>query len=201
MNYDEKYFSTLNYTNYAERLPKYQATAREITELLEKLCLINAGSKIMDFGCGFGFLLNGLEWLNYENTSGYDISPYAREEARKRVCSSIIYDHEFPAVFKLMFALDVFEHMTDEEVRHTLANFSTRTLIFRIPVKYNINDDDFYLEVSRKDQTHINCKTKDQWKRLFLDAGFACVLPLNLYTIYDSPGVYCGMAILDSYDY
>ena len=197
MNYDEKYFSTLNYTNYLERQPKYTATAREITELLKKLTLITPDSHILDFGCGPGFLLKGLESLEYRNLYGYDISEYARSKVRESNTRIRIIEGLFPKAYDIMFALDVFEHMTDLEINKAFSAvcYPPKVLIFRIPVKENFNDSTFHLEVSRKDSTHINCKTKYEWMNLINSLDYTVILPLNLYTIYDSPGVFCGIAL------
>ena len=54
--------------------------------------------------------------------------------------------------------------------------------------------EDYVLNVSRVDPTHVIRWTKNQWRKLFENLGYF-PLDLNLSTIYNSPGVYTGIAI------
>ena len=40
-----------------------------------------------------------------------------------------------------------------------------------------------------------NCKTKEQWIEFFRKEGFGTFLRLNLFTIYDTPGVSCFLVL------
>ena len=84
--------------------------------------------------------------------------------------------------------------MTDLEIDKWLSNFNTRALIIRGPVA-NTTGGDYHLKVSRQDPTHVNCKTKEEWKTLLKGYGFINFLNLNLLTIYDTKGVWCTICL------
>lgn len=92
-----------------------------------------------------------------------------------------------------MLALDVFEHETDEEISRDVKKIDPNVMVVRIP---NSTDGGktFHLEVSQRDPTHINCKTKQQWVDFLENLGYFS-MRLNLYSIYDSDGVTCLLLI------
>lgn len=187
--FDESYYQSNNYTNYLQREDRYSKLAKEITELLDNLNLNNG--PVLDFGCAVGFLIKGLIKTGH-NVSGVDISDWAVEKCRSEnlnVSKEIDFDKSFGTVF----ALDVLEHMTVEEVKHFLENIKTNTIVFRIPICKN-EGENYFLEVSRKDPSHIIRWTKQQWAEVFKSFGFHTI-DLNLKTIYTSEGVYSGVAI------
>lgn len=184
MIYNEEYYKTGNYVNYSERKDKYKHLSKEIYQLLDNLCLINENSKILDYGCATGFLLEGFKELGLTNLYGMDISAFAVGECLKKELNV-----SFPNTAMntdIFIALDVFEHMTDEDIFITLS-IPMQIAIVRIPVALNPGED-FFLEISRKDTTHINCKTEKEWKKLFSES-FKTILNLNLNSIYTSKGV------------
>jgi 2-polyprenyl-3-methyl-5-hydroxy-6-metoxy-1,4-benzoquinol methylase len=188
MIYDETYFKSLNYSGYLEREDRYKKTAKELFEYLKKNKFLNETCSILDYGCAVGFLVKGFRAIGI-NCEGYDISEWAKSYANKL---GIVYIEFSPREFDLLISLDVFEHMTDEEIVLTLKNFKSKYIIFRIPCSTD-GGKTFHLEISRRDVSHINCKTKKQWVDFFKKEGFAEFIPLDLYTIYDSSGVMCGI--------
>ena len=66
--FTKKYFQTINYTNYLERSKKYVKHAEDIIQLLESISLTTKKSRILDYGCAVGFLIEGL------NEKGYKIA-------------------------------------------------------------------------------------------------------------------------------
>lgn len=191
MKFDKAYYTTRNYTNYLDRQARYIHTAREITTLLASIKLINKNSKILDYGCATGFLMKGLIEAGYKNVVGYDISEWAVDQARDKMLHITEYK---PQDFDFVFSLDVFEHMTDAEIQDAVRTFDTNYILMRIPVAQK-HGHGFHLEVSNNDPTHINCKTKSQWKMFFSQLGYSLFLELDLYTIYDSDGVWCAIAM------
>ena len=190
MKFGPSYFKTGNYSDYSERRPRYLQTARELHGLFESLRLVQLNDSILDFGCGLGFLADGLVRCGYKNVVGYDSSKWASKQA-KRIISTV----SKPRKSDCMIALDVFEHLTDNEVLKTLKVVCPDVLVSRIPVAIKRNGG-FALQVSRNDKTHINCKTAEEWISVFIrSCGFSTVLRMNLHTIYDSPGVACLLAI------
>lgn len=193
--YNADYYKSSNYADYLERADRYKKTAKELAGLLHSLNLIQKDSLIVDHGCAIGFLLEGFKELGYANVLGLEISEWARAEAKKRgnvVWDSSNYDWVswVGQRIDLMVSLDVFEHMTDQEVYNLLFFAKPKALLVRIPTSTD-GGKSFHLEVSRADPTHINCKTKEQWIELFKSFGYQTFLRLNLFTVYDTPGVSC----------
>lgn len=189
-NYTKEYYQTNNYVNYAERQDRYVHLVSELEDLLKKIGLIKKDTMIFDYGCGFGFVSKAFIDLGYKETYSYDISPYATKMATAIGCN--MDDKDFSG--NILLALDVLEHMTDEQITNVLTNASSNIIIARIPVA-DYDCDDFLLEVSKSDKTHINCKDKNGWGDLLYDNGYEKILPLNLFSIYDSPGVFSFIAL------
>jgi SAM-dependent methyltransferase len=185
--YDESYYTSNNYSNYLERGQRYEKLTDEILDLLNKLGLINKDSSIIDFGCAVGFLLDRLRQQGYKNICGVEISDWARQQC---IAKNLRVEKSTPERnFDIMFCLDVFEHIEDKDIISNLHISNPNLVVARIPVA-DKQSENYYLEISRKDKTHINCKTKLEWKNFFKSLGFKTFLHLNLNTIYDSTGVF-----------
>jgi 2-polyprenyl-3-methyl-5-hydroxy-6-metoxy-1,4-benzoquinol methylase len=189
--FSEQYFKSVNYVNYLEREEKYKKLAKELMLFLENASLINKSNSILDYGCAVGFLTKSIFDLGYKNIYGVDISDWAIKKAKKY---NLTFSKKINKQSDIMIVLDVFEHMTDADIKKSLKKTNPNIIICRIPVCKNIGEN-FYLEVSRKDFTHINCKTKNEWKSFFKKNGYQFCLHLNLNTIYDSNGVFCAVFI------
>jgi len=185
-NYTEHYYTSNNYSNYLERYGRYEKLTLEIVDLLNKLNLISKNSTILDFGCAVGFLLESLNKIGYSNCFGVEISDWARNECLKKNLS--VFKETPIKKFDLLFVLDVLEHLTDSDIISNINKIKPKIIVLRIPVSEK-EGENYYLDISRKDPTHINCKTKNQWKNLLKNLGFDVFLHLNLNTIYDSTGV------------
>lgn len=186
--FNEQYFKTNNYKNYLDKKERYYKTAAEVFDNLEKFSMINHTTTIIDYGCSVGFLISGLEKIGCRNVCGYDISEWASTEAIKYGCNIL---QEPIGDFDLGFFLDVLEHMTDEQIKNLFAKLKVDKLIVRIPCSLETDPNQFYLEVSRLDPTHINCKTDSSWLDFFKDLGYTKQFRLNFSTIYDSAGCLC----------
>ena len=173
-----------------ERADRYHRTAAEIHEVLDKLGLTSTKSWVLDFGCSVGFLMEGFEKLGYTNVFGYDASEWAGNLAMGKGLKMV---RRVDDLYQIIIALDVFEHMEDLEITDTFYGMTNQVLIARIPCARK--GKTFYLESARKDDTHINCKNKSGWKKIFYRLGYKTVLHLNLYSIYDSDGVFSVMAL------
>jgi len=189
--YTKEYFHSINYTNYLERSKKYIKHAKDITYLLESISLIDKNSKILDYGCAVGFLLEGFKELGYNNAHGFDISEWALDQCKEKNLS--IFEDLTTESFDLITALDVFEHMTDSEIKTALEHFSSNQLLVRIPC--SVDGKDFHLDISKLDPTHCNCKTKEEWRSLFKKFGYNNFFNINVSTIYDTPGVACWLCV------
>lgn len=197
--YTAEYYRSSNYADYLERADRYKKTATEIVDLLRKLSLIEPDRLVIDYGCAVGFLLEGIQQAGHQNCVGVDISDWAISMARSRgsrVGKSLeeLDLGDIKTKPPVMVALDVFEHMTDGDIIQVVSEAQPEAMVLRIPSSVD-GGKTFALEVSRADQTHINCKTKDQWEAFFNTLGYSTCLRLNLFTIYDTPGVSCWLVL------
>jgi len=192
MKYDKNYFKTINYTDYLFRRDRYLQLAKEIHTLVgDKLRLIDKKSKIMDYGCAVGFLMEGFKQLKYHRIYGYDISEWAVKQAESK--SLHILKSLNKRTFNMIICLDVLEHMTDRQIHKVFKNYESDIIIVRIPC--SSDGKKFILDISDRDTTHINHKTKDGWIKMIHKFGYKTILPLNLFTIYDTPGVMCAIGL------
>jgi ribosomal protein L11 methylase PrmA len=186
--FNETYYQSINYSDYIFREEKYLKTAKDIIDTFN----ITPSDELLDYGCAIGFLLNGYKKLNIPQVYGFDISTWAINESIKKNLAvtndlNILNDK----TYKLTTVLDVFEHMFDDDIDNVLNRINTEILAVRIPVKL-VNENDFHLEVSRKDPSHVNCKTKEEWISKIENHGFKYETEIKTKSIYDAPGVFCG---------
>lgn len=190
--YTEEYFKSNNYTNYLSKKERYARTAEEIYQTFTKFDILNKESIILDYGCSLGFLINGFEKIGVSKVYGYDISEWAVEQAKKDQCKII---STLEGTFDLGIFLDVLEHMEDSEITKVFSKINFNYVLVRIPCSVEENPTEFHLEVSRADNTHINCKTEKDWIEFFKKLGYAKHLYLNMSTIYNSNGCLCCLFI------
>jgi hypothetical protein len=188
--FDKEYFHSINFVDYEQRREKYNRSAYELFKFLD----IDTDTSILDYGCAVGFLLNGFRDLGVKNLSGYDVSNWAIENnINKQIeCTDNIDIIKIP--YDYAFVMDVFEHMFDNQIEFVLDNLNIFNLIVRLPVKL-INQDDFHLQVSRNDPSHVNCKTKGEWVDYIESFGYRFNNTLNLPSTYDSAGCFVGQFV------
>lgn len=192
MNYNKKYFESVNYTNYKDRFEKYYKLASELNDFFsEKIKIINKNDKILDYGCAFGFLIQSFKKLGYKKIYGFDISEYAKKICKSKKIKLLSDLNNLD--FDLIICLDVLEHMKDDDIKKLFTSNKFNKVLLRIPCAIEKEPDKFFLEVSRRDKTHINCKTKKGWINFFKSLGYKNIFMLNLNNIYDSDGVFCAI--------
>jgi hypothetical protein len=182
--FNEEYFKTRNYVDYLQREDRYVRSAKEITDHLYALSLIEKDSLILDFGSALGFFLHGLKEAGYINCVGYDKSIWATEQALRHGHNMLSHYNESVDV---LFALDTFEHMENKEIEDVFIKTKPNTAIVRMPSSSD-GGKTFHLDISRRDPTHINCKSKEQWMGFFKSLGYYSI-KLRLASIYDTIGV------------
>jgi 2-polyprenyl-3-methyl-5-hydroxy-6-metoxy-1,4-benzoquinol methylase len=187
--FSEEYYKSNNYTDYLARGDRYQKLANETLDLLDQLSLPH--KIVCDFGCAVGHLLPALDKRS-TYSYGTDISEYALDVCKEKKLN-VRLEPKWDMNHDLVYSLDVFEHMQVEELNEFFDKIKSNVIIFRMPVCAR-EGGDYVLEVSRRDPTHTIRWTKEQWSDYFKRYGYHC-LELNLHTIYNSEGVYSGLAI------
>jgi len=188
--YTENYYKSLNYSNYLERSVKYDKLFKDLNGLFTSLKILKKEDKILDYGCAVGFLAESFQKSNFKNVYCYDISEWAINQCKNKNLKTLTQQKLSDHKFRLTFFLDVLEHMSDTQIKKTFQSINSDIILGRIPVAKN-KGEDYYLEISRRDKTHINCKTKEDWIEFINDLGYTNILLLNMLTIYDSDGVFC----------
>lgn len=188
--FTEEYYKSKNYVNYLSKKDRYAKTASEISDVFNKIEIINHESKILDYGCSLGFLIKGFEKLGYNQIVGYDISEWATSKAKLEGCKIL---DTLEGNFDLVIFLDVLEHMTDAQIIDLFQKIKAKRLLVRIPCSSEEEPNEFYLEISRLDPTHINCKPASKWVDFFNHLGYNHIFKLNMSTIYNSNGCFCAL--------
>lgn len=175
------YYQTGNYVDYLNRAERYGKLAKEIAPVI-------SGSTL-DFGCGVGFLVDGLQKIDMQ-IQGYDISSWAIHYGTEILKIPNLTDqwNDLKPSYETLLGLDVFEHMSILDIKFILHKIQIKTIVARIPVAKKANED-FVLDVSKRDKTHITCMTKNQWDNLFLSCSYSPQLILNYEHIWESEGV------------
>jgi len=130
---------------------------------------------VFEFGSGLGFFLSACQRVGLDNHVGYDINPYERDFAISKGIEPMNYiianNQDFSLFFNkydAIYSTEVFEHMTDEEIKEVMP------ILSQVCKKY------FYFTSTPHATTfefdaewgHINLKTKEQWIALFARFGF-----------------------------
>jgi 2-polyprenyl-3-methyl-5-hydroxy-6-metoxy-1,4-benzoquinol methylase len=190
MNFEKDYYidsSISNYVNY---------TCKKFNGLYDDLITlpITKEDSILDFGCATGGLVNCFYQNGYTNIKGTDISYWAINYGRTQFnLSADILNHYNRQLlennFNFIFFLDVLEHIPLNELNELLSLIKkTSRLIVRIPVS-KVEGENFVLEVSKNDKTHIQIHDKEWWINLFKKHGFNNNNTILKDVIYESEGV------------
>jgi len=193
--FEEGYFINSSISNYDDyRKKKFDDQAKD----LEVLGLKKTNS-ILDFGCATGGLLKSLKSRGFVNIKGTDISYWAIEYGKQIFGLDVelqFYNRQllyFGADYIFMF--DVLEHLPDTELYIILKLAKQglkKQLLIRVPVSMK-EGEDFYLEVSRNDKTHIQIHSKEWWIDSLAKMGFIFKNIIESKSMYSSDGVFSGI--------
>lgn len=191
MIYKEDYYKNLNYTSYLDRGDKYIKLVSEVNSLLNSLNLLN--TPILDYGCAIGHVVKAYNILGITDIIGYDVSEWAVNYGKNKNLNLTLNYNDLENHYSIGFFLDVLEHMKEQDIIKLFQDIKFDCFIFRIPVCL-MEGQDYFLEVSRRDLTHNIRWTKERWSKYFYSLRYL-TLPVNLSTIFDSDGVYSGLAL------
>lgn len=120
---------------------------------------------VLDLGAGRGCYLYFWKWF-VEKCYGIEISLWAINMAfTSDIIQGDISNIDYPKS-DLITAVDVLEHLTDDELDKTLKNIVKYGNKFIFSIPFAPNDQNLYL-----DNTHKQFKTKDEWKELIKSYG------------------------------
>lgn len=177
-----------NYTDYREK--KFIGLANDLYPYVKN-------KSVLDYGAATGGLIYELTNRNVY-CKGTDISYWAVEYGKKHYNLDNKLYHYNPKLladlFDVVLFLDVLEHIPDEELNTLLNMLQAKELIVRIPVSA-YEGEDFVLEVSKNDKTHIQIHSKKWWLDLFSKYGYNIKVFLNTSSIYDSEGVLAAILV------
>jgi SAM-dependent methyltransferase len=160
-DYDQQYFE--NNGQFGDR-PALRWYARVCRRLLG-----GSGKRVFEFGCGVGWLLKHLSARHA--VSGYDLSAFCRDSARRKTPSATIYDNmaDVPrGAFDLVVSLHVLEHVPSPQ--ETLRDLSTLLapdgkLLYVVPAPnglgHRIKKKDWF---AYRDETHVSLLPEDDWR-------------------------------------
>mgnify|MGYP001582821707 CR=1 FL=1 len=190
-DFNEHYFKGgSNYTDYTKK--KFDG----LCEDLITVCRMNTTDKILDFGCASGGLLAEFKKRGFTKLTGTDISDWALTFGKQEYgLQSILKPFSLGLLNKKydwVLMLDVAEHVNTIDLfglLHALHKCDIKKgIIIRIPVSAN-EGEDFVLDVSKNDKTHIQRHEKKWWEAMFNIAGYKTYIAITMPTIYDSEGV------------
>ena len=192
MNFEKEYFinsKTSNYKCYTTK--KYNDLALELISFLN----LKEGDYVLDFGCATGHLLKCIKCNTKCKVKGTDISLWAIEYGKKNF--GLQRELEYYNINLLathpdyIFFLDVLEHIESGMLNNILKIASEsvkKAILVRVPVSLK-EGENFVLEVSRNDKTHIQVHCKSWWINLFKKYQLTKIEYVNLKHIYNSDGV------------
>jgi len=156
------------------RMENYQS---EFGDLLPE----NRDARILDIGCGSGFLLDFLCRRGYRNISGVDTSSEQVEFARKQGINVVQADaNEYlknsKDKFDIIFMTDVVEHLGKQEVFDIFLNIRDALNVGGKFVIRTINASSIYSPTSRYiDFTHELSFTEHSLRQILYSIGFDVV--------------------------
>ncbi len=176
------------YENYPEK--DYSELAGDLMHA----ALLNSDSKVLDFGCAIGLLVDCLRKEGIDAV-GTDISYWAIKYGRERFCVNgktlQHYNRQLlEDSFDCVLFLDVLEHIPSEELREILSLLKAPAIVVRIPVSLQ-EGEDFAVEIHKMDSTHIQCHDKNWWVELLAQHDYTTEQIIQMGAIYESPKMMC----------
>jgi len=176
-HYDDEYFAS----GWREHANRYDLETRRRIEDRNPALIkdVFEPSRVLDVGCGPGFLMLFLAELGIE-VEGVDFSPSSRElapcEVRDRISiGDVAEPHVAERSFDLVVCREVLEHLTVLQVRHTVEQLCRASDRFVYVTTRFHPDPAGLLDVTTDfdtDPTHITLLAKDFLRSLFVLEGF-----------------------------
>ena len=180
--FDQAYFESTYGVSRLKRFSQHWWSVRLYARIANRWLRRIGGRRMLDLGCGFGFILAALE-QRYE-TFGVDISAHAIEQCRqitpKSRCFVADLEHDLPTelepgTFDLVLACYLFEHLHDPQaaMRHYSSLLRPGGVLFySVPNTESLGarwkGDKWY---ARRDPTHCSLLPPERWLAMTRAAG------------------------------
>lgn len=155
--------------------------------------------KVLELGCGRGFLLKALQQLDSTiEVNGCDISRYVIDtcepEYRGKLKQCDIRDEiTYNTFFDLILAFNLFEHIEIEyhqRIIENLYNICSNAVYASMPVSFGCN-----IAWYHSDKTHVSILSPSYWITVFYQHKFFYDPPKSVFThIKDKDQTYVSMA-------
>ena len=175
--FDKEYFDDPNYPGYGGY--HYNGVWKEPARGIVDIFQLKDNSKILDIGCGKGFLLYDFKTANSTfQTYGVDISSYALKQAPDEVrgtlgTASCEYLPFGDSAFDLVFTASTLHNVPEEQARRAVREVS------RVGKQHSfIMVHSYENEIEREnllnwEATIQTALSTDEWLRLFADEGYS----------------------------
>jgi 2-polyprenyl-3-methyl-5-hydroxy-6-metoxy-1,4-benzoquinol methylase len=206
------YNSHYKHVNKNFNLSKYKKTIfKEYSDILIK------DKKILDIGCGLGFLLMALESENYKNLYGVEIDKKQFQEAKKNLKFSKLFNQDAfnflkncKEKFDIIFLYDLLEHIKKEETINflKLVYKNLKNGAFLIIKTPNADSPLLSSRMRYNDFTHELAFNENSLKMVLREAGFKYIIcrktkytPVNPLSLINLLFRYTGEFLLKIYLY
>jgi len=131
---------------------------------------LTRGMRILDFGCGKGFIVKGLRWL-HRQAWGVENSTYCLTNLDPEVGELVFRDLPKNMFFDWIISKDVFEHISHEEISDLLRKLSFKgdKMFCVIPLADN---NEYRAPNYEMDSSHIIRENEDWWGQVFVSNGW-----------------------------
>jgi SAM-dependent methyltransferase len=146
----------------------YDGRFKEVAKKLSENYVIKRKTKILDYGCGKGFLMYDLQEMFGCQCTGYEISKYAKDNAYK--VGDKIFDY-FTGGYDLVLALGVLHNLPLQSLRWAIGDIQKAGKNKFITVDSYRNEKELY----NLQCWTLTCEqffTPDEWRFLFNEWGY-----------------------------
>ena len=192
--YDKDYYIDSTVSNYVDY------TKRNFTDIADdiiKVMKLTHRSNVLDYGCATGGLVKALR-DKHINAFGMDISEWAIQYGQENFgltdYINTIDNMDVHTFVDNVTCLDVLEHMTLTDIIKLLGSIRADKMLVRIPIS-NKEGNDYTLEVSRNDESHMPAHSRTWWVAMFGSFGFDYFKSVTTSNMYDTKGVMVGIFI------
>lgn len=182
-NYREVLYANYRSTQYAITNPEEfnSKIAENYSNDFGKLLPKNKQARILDVGCGSGFLLQFLQQQGYENVSGVDASieqvEFAKQQGLLVIHGNGLEFLEHHKGYDLIFLTDIVEHLQKDELLEMLRHVYEALNSGGSAIVRTLNASSLYGGTGRYiDITHELSFTENSLRQIFLATGFTDIL-------------------------